>query len=813
MNRMIATLVTLFLAAGAGHAQTADDYDRLVEGADLSDGPVRIYATADAHYLSLPPATLDRTLIWSAEVARYPADATVSFRGTEIATRAVSLERRGDVVLVRSLSSGSIRTTGEPRATDPDLKLSPIDIAISNVQIGPVLLAFDILAENADGRMLLDATAAFSSDIPDYSVKGALFASGLTPLAVDPARSYVARASAHPDNVFLVSHLTFLAQDALGLDRALSVEIAHTITLLPETPMEVREADPRVGYFYTEVLEFEGADGAIAGTRRPALRHRLIHADPDAPRPSPPVEPLVYYLSPEIPERWRPAIRAAIEDWQPAFEAAGFTNAIVARDAPTGDPDWSVNDARINVVRWIAQPVANALGPNVHDPRTGEILSAHILVWPDVLNVFSDYYYLLMSEVDSRARTLPLPEALQARILRYAVSHEVGHTLGLRHNHQASTAWTTEQLRDPAFTAENGTTASIMAYGRFNYVARPGDGVEDLFPLIGPYDAHAIEWGYTPGLTTAELDAIASEAHEHPELAWGAGELPEETFGRFDPAIQRENIGADRIEATRAGIGAVSASLTRLPDAVAPGPAREATMARIYDQARMRYLDFTGGVAQMVGGLTSTASDGAPTRAVSVADQTAALTYLMGDAIDSLDAFSDPELLGAFRPVGGIEGVDALAQAVVASVLDPLRIRRVYTQDQLEPDRAFGVAEMLATITDAILDGETSVDAMSPAERAALSRYVMMLQALPLYEGDPTVAELEGYGFPQGFMLMAGADLSDTGIADAAAVELERLVTALAPAEDGLATRLFKDIERLLGVDPDAPADLTEDEL
>ena len=167
------------------------------------------------------------------------------------------------------------------------------------------------------------------------------------------------------------------------------------------------------------------------------MRHRLTHADPDAPRPSDPIEPLVYYLSPEIPDRWRPYVRAAIEDWQPAFEAAGFSNAIVARDAPSPeeDPDWSINDASNNVIRWIAQPIANALGPNVHDPRSGEIISAHILVWPDVLNVFSDYYYLLMSDLDPRARTLPLPEDVQGRILRYAVSHEVGHTLGLRHNH------------------------------------------------------------------------------------------------------------------------------------------------------------------------------------------------------------------------------------------------------------------------------------------------------------------------------------------------------------------------------------------
>lgn len=234
--------------------------------------------------------------------------------------------------------------------------MRPIDIAISNVQIGPVLLALDIIAEDANGQLLVDGTAAFTSDIPDYSVKGQLASTGLIPIAVDPYRSFISKAAAYPTNVFIASHLTFLAQDQAGQDRAVSVEVAHSIILLPEDPMERRLFDPRVGYFATEVLEFEGPDGTPAERLQLALRHRLVHADPSAPLPSDPAESLVYYLSPEIPDRWRHYIRDAIEDWQPAFEAAGFTNAIIARDAPTPqeDPDWSVNDARHNVIRWIA---------------------------------------------------------------------------------------------------------------------------------------------------------------------------------------------------------------------------------------------------------------------------------------------------------------------------------------------------------------------------------------------------------------------------------------------------------------------------
>ena len=569
--------------------------------------------------------------------------------------------------------------------------------------------------------------------------------------------------------------------------------------------MEVRPFDPRVGYFATEVLEFESANGAVAEKTQLALRHRLVHADPEAPLPSDPFEPLIYYLSPEIPARWRPYVRAAIEDWQPAFEAAGFTNAIIAKDAPTPDEDpaWSVNDARYNVVRWIAQPVANALGPNVHDPRTGEIVSAHILVWPDVINVFSDYYFLLMSKLDPLAASLPLPQVLQGRILRYAVSHEVGHTLGLRHNHQASTAWSIDQLRDPNFVAENGSTASIMAYGRFNYVARPEDGIEQFFPLISAYDSHAIAWGYTPNLSGEELETLAAKSTDSQELAWGAGEKPEEILGRFDPTILIENIGADRIEATRAGVEKIQSSIASLPAVIPASPAQPDEMSRVYDQGLGRFMGFIDSVTQMVGGYTSTASDGRPSDYVSVAEQKAAVTFLASEAIADLEFFASPEILTEIRPVGGLETVDGMAKRIVEDLLDPVIIRRVYTQDTLRPDREFGVAELLATTTDAILQDGVAVQDMPPAKRAALLRYVQLLGELPQYQGTPENEALALLGFPRGFVEMSKADLSDTGIADAATIELQRLAAVLSPEEDGIATRLFKDIERIIGIDVD----------
>jgi len=228
-------------------------------------------------------------------------------------------------------------------------------------------------------------------------------------------------------------------------------------------------------------------------------RHRLEKRDPAA-AVSEPIKPIVFYVGPGVPDRWRPYIKAGVEMWQPAFEKAGFRNAILAMDAPTPeqDPEWSPEDARYNVIRWLPQPFVNAMGPSVSDPRSGEILFAHVMIWPQVLNYFSNYYWLMAYGIEPDVKGLPLSEAKQGQLLQYIVAHEVGHSIGLRHNHLASTAYSVADLRNPAFANTRGSNASIMAYGRMNQAAQPGDGVTRVLPIIGPYDEFAIQWGYGP---------------------------------------------------------------------------------------------------------------------------------------------------------------------------------------------------------------------------------------------------------------------------------------------------------------------------
>ncbi len=320
--------------------------------------------------------------------------------------------------------------------------------------------------------------------------------------------------------------------------------------------MMPRYFDPRVGYF-TESFEKYDDPKTWVMRRQFIARYRLEKKDPGA-SVSEPVKPITFYLSREVPEKWRPFLKKGVEDWNPAFEEAGFKKAIVCREAPerAEDPNWDPEDARYSVIRWVAEPVSNAMGPHVHDPRSGEIVSAHLIFYHDILKLTQLWYFVQCSAVDKRARHLPLPDELTGELLRSVATHEVGHTLGLRHNHRASQAYSIQQLRDPAFTAEHGNVASIMSYGRYNYVAQPEDKVARLIPIVGPYDRFAISWGYKPipKAKTAEeeaatLDEWAARQLKEPFLRFGGEDGP----SSVDPTVLTENIGNDAVQATALG--------------------------------------------------------------------------------------------------------------------------------------------------------------------------------------------------------------------------------------------------------------------
>jgi hypothetical protein len=676
---------------------TIKKYDDVItKDAQTLPGVFAVHRVEDKLYFEIPQTGFDQPMLWQAEVAKGPPG--VSYGGRTLGSSVLRWERRGKKVYLWKIAYAK-RAGGKA-----------VQIAVDSANNDTIVASFPVEAEGKDRSTVILVTPMFTTDIADLSVKGA--AGGAA--GVDESRSYLSDVKAFPTNIEVRSVLTFRSADSGavagpgqgprmgGGGRSLTALVHYSLVKLPETPMMPRYFDPRVGYFAESFEKYDDPKTWVTH-RQFIARYRLEKKDPSA-SVSEPVKPITYYLSREVPEKWRPFLKKGIEDWNPAFEEAGFKNAIVCREAPerAEDPNWDPEDARYSVIRWVAEPISNAMGPNVHDPRSGEIVSAHVIFYHDILKLTQLWYFVQCSAVDKRARHLPLPDELTGELLRCVVTHEVGHTLGLRHNHRASQAYSVQQLRDPAFTAKHGSVASIMSYGRNNYVAQPEDKVARLIPLVAPYDYFAIRWGYKPIATakTAEeeaatLDEWAARQLEEPFLRFGGEDGP----SSVDPTVLTENIGSDAVQATSLGLKNLDRALDHLIAATTTKGEDYLLLEEAYQEILTHRRNWFNAVAKQVGGVVENralAGRGGETFVrVPKEKQKEAVTFLLQNALNTPTKLLNPAVLSQFRYSGVANDIAGQQKSLLLDLLSASRLNRLLDAELMAPEKAYTAMELV----------------------------------------------------------------------------------------------------------------------
>jgi hypothetical protein len=750
--------------------------------AKTKQGVFTVHQVDDKVYFEIPPDAYGKLMLWSMEMVKAPAG--VGWGGSALGHSFIKWERRGNKIHLWQVNFD--------KRADGKAVQKAVDSAAMNTIVG----TFNVEAEGRDRAPVIDVTSLFTSSSTE------LFPSRLG--SPDPSRSYVEDVKAFPTNIETRSLLTFRSSPGGaappipgagprgGGQAHGSVVIHYSMTVLPDRPMQGRYFDPRVGYF-TESFEDYASNRNWVEEKQYIARYRLEKKDPAA-AVSEPVKPIVFYISREVPEKWRSYIKKGVEAWQPVFEKAGFKNAIQCKEAPSelDDPSWDPEDARYSVLRWVALPTQNAMGPHVHDPRSGEIISAHIIIWHDVLKLVQEWYFVQCGALDAKAQKLPLPESLLGSLLQMVVTHEVGHTLGLRHNHRASSAYTVAQLRDPKFTAEHGTTSSIMSYGRFNYVAQPEDKVTSLIPKLGPYDYFVIEWGYKPIAGAAnpeaelpELDRMASRQMKEPWLRFGGEDGP----AMVDPTVKTENIGADPIEATALGLK----NLDRVADlliAATTKPGEDESLLRdTYQNMLSHRARWLNSVVMMVGGVVENRSQGHAAENFSrlpKEKQQAAVKFLVEQGLCVPKKLVQPSLVNRFKYIAVADDVMSQQRAVLAALLSARRFQLLTDAEVLNPGKCYTGMELFTDVQNGVWSELAEAHPAVEVCRRNLQRAYLDHVKSQLGSSTPEVAALPGRRGGQFQAIMsAGRNTDFRAIARAELQDLsKRLDTAIQKTED-----------------------------
>lgn len=751
-------------------------YDKVItKQAKTDEGLFKVHKIDDSYFYEIPDSLFEREMLMVTRIAKTASG--IGFGGGKQDESVLRWQKKDKRVLLRVVSYSVV-------AADS----LPIHEAVVNSNFEPILFSFPIKAFSKDSTStVIEVTDLFTKDVkplgfPERSRKEYKISK------LDNDLSYIESIKSYPLNIETRHVKTYAAGEPPSNSETgtISLEMSNSMVLLPKIPMKRRMFDQRVGWFTSATTDY-GLDAQESKTLKYLDRWRLEVKPEDMEKFNrgelvEPKKQIVYYIDRATPEKWSKYIKEGIEDWQVAFEAAGFKNAIIAKDAPTvqEDPDWSPEDVRYSVVRYLASPIPNANGPHVSDPRSGEILESDINWYHNVMSLLRNWFFVQTAAINPEAQKVKFKDEIMGRLIRFVSSHEVGHTLGLPHNMGSSVAYPVDSLRSATFTQKYGTAPSIMDYARFNYVAQPEDKGVALMPNIGIYDKYAIEWGYRPlpNAKTADdekktLDSWILKHAGDPMYRFGK----QQSGGVIDPSSQTEDLGDDAVKASLYGIANMKRMMPNLIKWTAEDGKDYDDLETIYTQLLGQFNRYMGHVAANIGGVyeyyKTYDQDGAVYTHVPKEKQKEAMDFLQKQLFDTPEWMIDNNIFNKIENAGNIERIRNMQTRTLNNILDFGSMARMSENETINGKEAYSLLNMMQDLRKGIFSELNSGKAIDPYRRNLQRAYIERMEYLMTKDQEPVPAQYRR------FVSRTNVDVNQSDIRAIARAELKSLESSI----------------------------------
>ena len=670
--------------------------DIITKEAITDNGLFNIHKVKEKYYYEINDTLFGREMLMVTRIAKTASG--LGFGGGKQNTQVLRWQKKDNKILLRVVSHNVV-------ASDS----LPVNEAVLNSNFEPILYSFKIESKGIDSTStLIEVTKLFSEDVkplgfPQSRRKGYKISS------LNSKKSFIESIKSYPENIESRHVKTYNSSSppSNSSTGTISLEINNSMILLPKVPMKRRYFDQRVGWFARSQVDY-GLDVQESKSLKYLDRWRLEVRDEDLEKFKngelvTPKKQIVYYIDRATPVKWRKYLKQGIEDWQIAFEEAGFKNAIIAKDPPTKeeDPDWSPEDVRYSVVRYLASPIPNANGPHVSDPRSGEILESDINWYHNVMTLLRNWFFVQTAAINEDARGVSFDDEVMGRLIRFVSAHEVGHTIGLPHNMGSSSAYPVDSLRSATFTKKYGTAPSIMDYARFNYIAQPEDKGVALMPDIGVYDKHSVRWGYRP------IPDAKTAKDEKKTLDKWIRDNENSLMHRFgsagiDPSSQTEDLGDDAVKASEYGILNLKRIIPNLNKWTSEDGKDYSDLQTMYGQVLSQFNRYMGHVSSNIGGVyqyyKTYDQEGPVYTHVKKSHQKKCMNFLNDQLFETPTWMIDNNILNKIEFAGITNRIRSTQSRTLNSILDFGKMARLIENEAINGKAAYTLIDMMSDL-------------------------------------------------------------------------------------------------------------------